>query len=200
LGTVLIVSDPPAPADATYLTYGVSIRRAALDEAIARYRSGDGPRVLIGALRSRDAAYYIVPHSSELARQYVVDGGVLAQDVEVLPSVSSELEEAQRLRDALAGRGWRRVVVYVLDLRARRSAGTLKRAAAPTGVELRVVAVRDVEVRLERWWESREGLNAVYNEYPRLAYYWLRGAGWPESAQPTTAHSTRARATRRGTP
>gem|GEM_PF-1125875 len=178
IGSFLLVADEPAPADASFLTYGVNIRRAALDAAMQRYRSGDGPRVLIGALKSRDAAHYIVPHTSELARQYLVDGGIPPESIQVLASVDSELEEAQRLREALeapASQGWRRVVAYVPDFRARRSMGTLKRAVAQTSVELRVVAVRDPEVQLERWWETRPGINVIWNEYPRLSYYLIRG-------------------------
>jgi len=53
--------------------------------------------------------------------------------------------------------------------------GALKKAVAQTGVELRVVAVRDPEVQLEHWWETRPGLNVIWNEYPRLAYYLTRG-------------------------
>lgn len=175
LGTFLLVSDEPAPADAVFLTYGVNIRRAALDAAVARYKAGDRPQVLIGALKSRDAAYYITPHTSELARQYLVAGGVPEAAIQVLPSVDSELEEAQRLREAVDGKGWTRVVAYAPDFRSRRTAGGLKKAMAATGVELRVVAVRDPEVRLERWWENSAGINVIYNEYPRLLYYALRG-------------------------
>ena len=69
------------------------------------------------------------------------------------------------------------MVAYGPDFRARRSAGVLKRAvgAVTPAVDLRVVAVRDPEVRLERWWETRPGLNVIWNEYPRLAYYFVRG-------------------------
>jgi hypothetical protein len=175
LGTFLLVSDEPVLADATFLTYGVNIRRAALDAAIQRYRAGEASYVLVGALKSRDAEHYVVPHTSELVRQYLLDGGVASSAIEVLPSVDSELEEAERLQDALAGRTWQRVVAYVPDFRARRSSGVLKKVTASTGVELRVVAVRDPEVRLERWWETRPGVNVIWNEYPRLAYYFLRG-------------------------
>jgi uncharacterized SAM-binding protein YcdF (DUF218 family) len=175
LGVFLLVSDVPVPADATFLTYGVSIRRAALDQAITRYHRGDGPRILMSGLSSRDEQYYVVPHPTNLARQYLLDGGVSEPAIEVLPLVSSEYEEGQALRRALEARGWQRVVAYAADFRARRTMGTLKRATAPTGVEVRVVAVRDPEVRLERWWETRPGINTIYNEYPRLTYYWLRG-------------------------
>lgn len=177
LGTFLIVSDDPAPADATFLSYGVSIRRAALDAAVDRYRAGQSPTILLGALKSRDATYYIVPHSSELARQYLLDAGVPAAAVEVLPSVDSEREEADCLRTALAARTWQRIVAYVPDFRARRSAGVLGKAVSSVTpkVDLRVVAVRDPEVQLERWWQTSPGRNVIWNEYPRLAYYALRG-------------------------
>jgi hypothetical protein len=174
-GTFLLVSDEPAPSDVTFLTYGVNIRRAALDAAITRYHAGEAPFVLVGALNSRDADYYIVPHSSELARQYLVAGGIPETAVEVLPSVSSEREEGERLREAVADRGWKRVVAYSPDFRARRTSGVIKRALAGTGLDVRVVAIPDPEVRLERWWETRPGLNVIYNEYPRLAYYFVRG-------------------------
>jgi hypothetical protein len=174
-GTFLLVSDEAAPSDATFLTYGVSIRRTALDTAIERYRSGEGPYVLVGALNSRDATYYIVPHSSELARQYLVNGGIPDASIEVLASVSSEREEGQRLREAVANRDWERIIAYGPDFRARRTYGVLRHALAGTGVEVRVVAVPDPEVRLEKWWETRPGLNVIYNEYPRLAYYFVRG-------------------------
>jgi hypothetical protein len=171
----LLVSDEPAPANATFLTYGVAIRRAALDAAIARHRAGDAPVVLVGALNSRAAEHYVVPHPSEFVRQYLTDAGLPAAAIRVLSSVDSEREEGERFRDAVTGQGWTRVVAYVPDFRARRASGVLKRAVAGTGVEVRVVAVRDPEVQLERWWESRPGLNVIWNEYPRLAYYALRG-------------------------
>jgi uncharacterized SAM-binding protein YcdF (DUF218 family) len=175
LGTFLIVSDSPAPADATFLTYGVSIRRAALDAAIRGYQRAEAPRVLVSTLWGRDAEFYIVPNTSELARQYLLAGGVPAEAIAMLAPVNSELEEAQRLRDAVAGQDWKRVVAYAPDFRSRRTAGTLKHALAGTGVELRLVAVRDPEVQLERWWTTRPGIETIYNEYPKLAYYFLRG-------------------------
>lgn len=128
LGTFLLVSDAPQASDASFLSYGVSIRRAALDAAVTRYRAGEGPTILLGALKSRDAAHYVTLHSSEFARQYLVDAGIPPSAIEVMASVDSEREEADRLRDALSGRGWQRVAAYVPDFRARRASGVLKKA------------------------------------------------------------------------
>ena len=175
LGTYLAAADDPAPAPVTFLSYGVSIRRGALDAGVARMQSGQTGRLVLGALNSRDAEYYITPHSSELARRYLLERGVAPGSIEILPSVASELEEGQRLRDAAIRLGTTSIEAYAPDFRARRTRGTLRKAFEGTGVAVRVVAVPDVEVRLDRWWESRPGINVIYNEYPRLAYYWLLG-------------------------
>lgn len=175
LGTFLATADEPAPAPLTFLSYGVSIRRGALDAGVARMRSGETRRLVLGALNSRDAEYYVTPHSSDLARDYLLDRGVDPNAVEILPSVTSEWEEGHRLRDAAIRLGTTSVEAYAPDFRARRTRGVLHRIFEGTGVAVRVVAVPDVEVRLERWWETRPGINVIYNEYPRLAYYWFLG-------------------------
>lgn len=175
LGTFLAAADSPAPAPVTFLSYGVSIRRGALDAGVARMKSGETDRLVLGALNSRDAEYYVTPHSSELAREYVIERGVDPQSIEVLPSVASEWEEGQRLREAALRLGTGEIEAYAPDFRARRTRGVLRRIFENTGVQIRVVAVPDVEVRLERWWDTRPGINVIYNEYPRLAYYWLLG-------------------------
>jgi hypothetical protein len=175
LGTFLAGADAPAPAPVTFLSYGVSIRRGALDAGVARVQSGQTGRLVLGALNSRDAEHYLTPHSSELAREYLVDRGVPPSVVEVLPSVASEWEEGLRLREAALRLGAASIEAYAPDFRARRTRGTLKRVFEGTGVAVWIVAVPDVEVRLDRWWETRPGINVIYNEYPRLAYYWLLG-------------------------
>jgi hypothetical protein len=175
LGTFLSTADEPAPSPLTFLSYGVSIRRGALDAGVARIQSGETGRLVLGALNSRDAEYYITPHSSELARDYLIDRGVRPDAVEILPSVASEWEEGQRLRDAAMRIGTTGIEAYAPDFRARRTRGVLHKTFEGTGIMVRVVAVSDVEVRLERWWETRPGINVIYNEYPRLAYYWLLG-------------------------
>ena len=175
LGAFLAVADEPAPAPLTFLSYGVSIRRGALDAGVARMRAGETRRLVLGALNSRDAEYYITPHSSELAREYLLEHGVRSDAVEILPSVASEWEEGERLRDAATRLGTTGIEAYAPDFRARRTRGVLHKIFEGTGVDVRVVAVPDVEVRLERWWETRPGINVIYNEYPRLVYYWLLG-------------------------
>ncbi len=175
LGAFLVSSDPPMPSQITFLTYGVSIRRGALDAAVARVRSGETKALVLGALNSRDAEYYVTPHSAELARTYLIGAGVRPEMITTLPSVSSEWEEGEALKEAVIRERWTSIVAYAPDFRSRRSRGVLRRLLEGTGSELRVVSVPDVEVRLDRWWETRPGINVIYNEYPRLLYYWLLG-------------------------
>ncbi|MSQ42721.1 MAG: hypothetical protein EXR45_00720 [Chloroflexi bacterium] len=175
LGAFLVSTDLPMPSQVTFLTYGVSIRRGALDAAVARVRSGETRALVLGALNSRDAEYYVTPHSAELARRYLIDAGIGPELITTLPSVSSEWEEGEALRVAVVRERWTSIVAYAPDFRSRRSRGVLRRLLNGTGSDLRVVSVPDVEVRLDRWWETRPGINVIYNEYPRLAYYWLLG-------------------------
>jgi hypothetical protein len=177
-GTLLVVSDVPVPADATFLTYSVNsfarpdARQTVLDEALRRYRNGEGPHVLMGRFISEDDSFET---RTTYAKRVLLKGGVPEGDIEVLPPVRNEHEEAQALRAALAGRGWRRVVAYAPEFRARRTAIALK-AQAPPGTEIRVVAVPDPDLPLGQWWRTGEGIQTVLNEYPRLALYWLRGS------------------------
>jgi hypothetical protein len=177
-GAFLVVSDRPAPADATVLTYGVNsfarpiARRVALGEAITRYNSGHGPRVLLSDFQDDDTDFRT---RIALARQFLVRGGVPDDAIEILPPVTSEYEEGLALRRAVAGREWQRIVVYAADFRSRRTAGTLRNALAGTGIEIRVVAISDPQLRLDRWWATRDGILTVLNEYPRLIYYLLLG-------------------------
>lgn len=175
LGPFLDVSDDAIPSEVTLLTYGVSIRRGALDAGVTRLQSGATNRLLLGALNSRDADFYVTPNSAELARDYLVRAGVTARLIETLPSVASEWEEGERLRDVVMRDGVTTVVVFAPDFRSRRTRGVLRRVLGGTGATVRVVSFPDVEVRLHRWWETRPGINVIYNEYPRLAWYWFQG-------------------------
>ena len=83
----------------------------------------------------------------------------------MLRAVSSEREEAQRVREAVEKKGWRPVVAYAGDVRALRTSVALRR--------VRVVALTNPLMRWDRWWETRPGVNAVWNEWPRVVFYRL---------------------------
>jgi hypothetical protein len=182
VGTFLIASEPAAPADATLLTYSVNsfnrptMRRAALAEAARRYRDGDSPHVLLGVFLSDDPEFNaLTPERTQIAIGHLTRGGVPRSAIEVLPAVTGEHEEALALGAAAAGRGWQRVVVFAPEVRSRRTQGAHKHVGKAIGLEVRVVALDDPDLPLDRWWHTGDGVAAVANEYPRLLYYFVRG-------------------------
>jgi hypothetical protein len=177
LGRFLIVTETPVPADATLITYSANsfarpaVRLQVLGEAAARFASGLGPHILLSELDLGDGAFQT---RIELARERLLKAGVPDEAIEKLPSVSNEREEAAALQRAVAGRGWRRIVAYAPEVRARRTAGALRRAGDAVGVDVRLVALRDPDVPLQCWWCSWHAASAVLGEYPKLVYYALR--------------------------
>ena len=178
LGTFLVVSDIPAAADAVLVTYSANsfahpeVRRLALGEAALRIREGVADRVVLSQLQISDGGYAT---RVDYAMEYLLDRGVPAGAIELLGPVSSEYEGARAFRELLEGRSWRRVVAYAPALRSRRSMGVLKHALREMGVEVRLVALSDPELPLDRWWMSGRTAGLVLNEYVRLGYYTARG-------------------------
>jgi hypothetical protein len=177
LGRFLAVTDAPVPADATLVTYSANsfarpaVRLQVLEETAARFTAGLGPHILLSELDLGDGGFQT---RIALARERLLKAGVPGEAIEILPSVSNEREEAAALQRALAGRGWRRIVAYAPEVRARRTAGALRRAGDAVGVDVRLVALRDPDVPVDCWWCSWHAASAVLGEYPKLFYYALR--------------------------
>lgn len=177
IGHFLAVTDQLAPADATLLTYSVnsfarpSVRLQVLANTSARFKSGDGPHILLSELSTRDGTFET---RIALARERLIKAGVPSDAIEVLPHVSNERDEAAALRQVLTGRGWQRVVAYAPQVRARRTRAVLRQAGASAGVDVRLIALRDPDVPLDCWWCSWHAARAVLGEYPKLLYYTVR--------------------------
>jgi hypothetical protein len=85
------------------------------------------------------------------------------------------VEEARQLAVLAGQHGWSRLLVLAVDYRSRRTEGTLAKALGGTGARATVVVLRELQWRPDAWWQTRQGIDHVWNEYPRLAYYRLRG-------------------------
>jgi hypothetical protein len=142
-----------------------------LAEAAARYKSGDGPHVLLSELSTRDGTFQT---RIALARDRLTKAGVPPDAIEVLPEISNERDEASALREYLAGRGWLRIIAYAPEVRARRTRAVLHEAGRAAGVDVRLIALPDPDVPLACWWCSWHAAEAVLGEYPKLAYYAVR--------------------------
>jgi hypothetical protein len=52
---------------------------------------------------------------------------------------------------------------------------SLRHLTEPAGVTVLATGVPPPDFDLDRWWQTRQGVNAIANEVPRLVYYFVRG-------------------------
>ncbi len=109
----------------------------------------------------------VVVASGRLLRSYAGVAELIGRDLETggVPSTSilrlphragNTREEAQVLRDLVASRGWRRVLLVTSNYHTRR-ARYIFRKVLPAQVTILMVSVRDADFDPDSWWESRQG-------------------------------------------
>ncbi|MAG37692.1 MAG: hypothetical protein CL878_15765 [Dehalococcoidia bacterium] len=172
-GPFLVVKDGPEPADVIVVTYGVLGKRG-LKQAAGLFDAGLAPRIVLS--RFRQHPDLLTPEPVVYAQRFLVELGVPAAAAAAVPSpVTSLVEEARQLARLAAQHEWRRLLVLAMDYRSRRTQGALAKALRGTAAQSIVVPVPEPQWNPAAWWRTRQGIDHVWNEYPRLAYYRLRG-------------------------
>jgi hypothetical protein len=175
LGQFPVVSDPLQPCDAIVLTYTPTHAQAR--HVAELYLAGYGRWVVasnfkvdIVGVPALETALFV---KRELADQGVPPDRILT--MEELPT--STYEEASIVKRIFQREGIRSAIVVGKPYRMRRAIGAYRRAM---GREILLLAnpSPDDEFNPRTWWQSRQGIDALYNEYPRLLYYFLKGRLW----------------------
>ena len=175
VGNGLTASAEPRRADAIVLTYGAMMLPEGLAEAEELYRAGWAPTIVLSDFQIEQRGWD-TDRVQPIARRRLLRRGV--PETALLPLASTptnELSEAELLQELFAARGWGGVLLVVRDYRALRTTATLRRVAGGAPLELIPRPVQSPDVSLSTWWTTPEGVTAVANEWPRIAFYRLRG-------------------------
>ena len=176
----LIVRAELDRADALVVLAGSSTYVERARRAAELFREGRAPRVVLtndGQRGGWDAAQERNPLFVERAAEELRRAGVAAESIEVVgPEVSSTFDEAERVREHAAGRGYRSLLVVTSAYQSRRALWTLRRVFDGSGVAVGVAVAEPGEQspRAALWWLSPLGWKLVPGEYAKLAYYRLR--------------------------
>ena len=175
-GRFLHVNDPLERADLIFVLAGARVERWL--EGVDLYKEGWAPRIVLSPgptdgmepeLRARGISY---PREGELARSAVLDSGVPAGAVEVLPgAVDNTAHEAVALREALHGIPTTRVIVVTSPYHSRRTGFAFRREFRDTGIDVRIRSSRHSSATPARWWERRADIRYVVSELQKLALY-----------------------------
>jgi uncharacterized SAM-binding protein YcdF (DUF218 family) len=133
-----------------------------------------GDRAAKAAELFRDGMAPLVVASGRLLRSYAGIAELIARDLETMGVPATAIvqfpqragntrEEAQALRDLVASRGWRQVLVVTSNYHTRR-ARYIFRKVFPPQVTVLIISAHDSDYDADHWWETRQGRKLFFLE------------------------------------
>ncbi|HXG56592.1 MAG TPA: YdcF family protein [Vicinamibacterales bacterium] len=177
-GRYLIVDRPLQPADAVVVLAGARVERWL--EAVDLYNEKMARRVLLSAGRVESAETTLrkrgvrFPLEADLAREAIIQLGVPAGAVEVIPrSLDNTAQEAAAAREFAVARRWSTVIVVTSKFHTRRSLYAFEREFRGTNIRIQVRGSRHDAARPDGWWRRRGDFRWVTSELQKLLAYRL---------------------------
>jgi uncharacterized SAM-binding protein YcdF (DUF218 family) len=153
------VEDRPERADAILVLGDDNFYGERAAKAAELFRDGLAPQVVASGRLLRSYAGI-----AELMERDLQARGVPADAiVRFSQRAANTREEAQALRDLVASRGWRRVLVVTSNYHTRR-ARYIFRKVFPPQVSVLMISAPDSDYDPDRWWETRQGRKLFFLE------------------------------------
>jgi len=178
LGARLLITEAPLDnADAIVVLGGAANYRERAREAARLLLDGHSQRILITNDNTRgpwSEAEQRNLYFNERALQVIKDAGVPAEKVELLMQpVTSTYEEAELIKNYVADRGLRSVLIVTSAYHSRRALWTFSHVFRGTGVQVGLIRVDpgDQSPRPATWWFTKRGWKFVPTEYVKMLYY-----------------------------
>jgi uncharacterized SAM-binding protein YcdF (DUF218 family) len=191
----LIVSAEPTRADALVVLAGSSTFIERTHQAAQLFKDGRAPKLILTNDNQQSgwsAEMQTNPLYVQLAASELKSCGVPEERIEIIPeTVSSTRDEAARVREYAASRGLHSILVVTSAYQVRRARWTFNQVFAGSGVSISFSSVPpgDQTPRPLTWWLHRRGWRMVAGEYVKLAYYFIRGVRFIETAQAASLKS-----------
>ena len=176
LGEYLIVKHTPQESDLIVCLAGGNVDRG-LATADA-FQKGLAPRIFM-AREEPDDGYDLL---RERGIDYPEDVALMVMLLEQLGiprsvfftsdrAVNSTLDEAEYIRDLIAERGEKSLILVTSPVHSRRAWLTFKKVFEETNVRILVLPSSYSEFNPENWWTQRKYAREVIIEYQKLIYY-----------------------------
>ncbi len=191
----LVVNADPTQADTLLVLAGSSTFKERTHQAAQLFKEGRAPKIILTndnqesgwSVELQTNPLYVQRAASELKSV-----GVPEERIEIVPeTVSSTRDEAARVREYAASSGLHSILVVTSAYQVRRARWTFNKIFAGSGVSISFSSVPpgDQTPRPLTWWLHRRGWRMVAGEYVKLAYYFIRGVRFTETAQAATSES-----------
>lgn len=174
----LIVEKLRERADAILILSGSATFKERTQKAAALYQKGISAKILLtddGGQAGWSQAEQRNPKFVELARQSLIEQGVPAAAIEILPPpVQGTIDEARAFAEKARAENLKSVELVTSAYHTRRAAWTFTKILAGSDVEIGIESPPP-GIQTPRpfyWWLQLSGWNLVAGEYVKTAYYW----------------------------
>ena len=176
-GHFLTAVDTFSQADAIVVLGGDGGNFFRVQQGVALFNEGCAPVVVFsGGISLKDAglACSSAQLSLEAAQELGVptDAAIIADDAVPNSAWPSIYGEAVNLRRLAQQHRWQSLIIVTDLFHTRRAARTFHTLLPDTAIYLS--AAPDPSYDAARWWQTEEGLIAVFNEVIKLIFYWAR--------------------------
>ena len=170
VGHFLTVVDAFSQADAIVVLGGDGGSFSRVRLAVNLFNEGYAPVVVFsgGTLVGAGLACSSVQLSLEAAQELGLPNGAAI----IADGAQSTYDEAVNIRRLAQQHRWHGIIIVTDLFHTRRAARTFRTLLPDTTIYLS--AASDPSVDASRWWQTEEGLVAVFNEVIKLAFYWAK--------------------------
>ena len=175
-GRYLVREDPLESADAILVLAGGAVDRWL--ESVDLYREQYAKTVVLSPGRTEKADTELrargiyLPTSVEIARSAMIQLGVPAEAVQILPgNLDNTAQEAEACHAFARTAGWRRVIIVTSPYHTRRTRFAFRREFRDSSIAVLVRASRHDESDPPRWWRHRADIRFVTSELQKLILY-----------------------------
>ncbi|NQX92257.1 MAG: YdcF family protein [Flavobacteriales bacterium] len=111
---------------------------------------------------------------SEVTGALLERKGVSQEDIVQLKTSTSTFEEALEVLNYCKEEGLQSLTIVSSDFHLRRVQMIFEKVFSDSGIQLHYAAATSEDYSLPQWWKTEQGLILVFNEYVKLAYYWIK--------------------------
>ena len=170
-GHFLTAVDTFSQADAIIVLGGDGGNFFRVQQGVALFNEGHAPVVVFsGGVSLKDAG--LACSSAQLSLEAAQELGLPDGAAIIASGAQSTYDEAVNLSRLAQQQRWHGIIIVTDLFHTRRAARTFRTLLPDTTIYLS--AAPDPNVDASRWWQTEEGLVAVFNEVIKLVFYWVR--------------------------
>jgi len=169
-GHFLTAVDAISQADAIVVLGGNGGNFYRVQQGVDLFNQGYAPLVVFSGGTLKDAG--IACSSAQLSLEAAQELGLPSGAAIIANGAQSTYDEAVNICRLAQQHGWHGIIIVTDLFHTRRAARTFRTLLPDTAIYLS--AAPDPNYDARRWWQTEEGLVAVFNEMIKLGFYWAR--------------------------